>query len=440
MSSERRFEQELPALLDDLYMGQMPSYRDQILQQAARTRQRPAWSFLERWLPVVDIARQPVFLPRLPWRTIGLGLALLALIFALVAALVVGGRPGLPTPFGLARNGLVAYDSGGDIYTVDSLTGNSTAIVRGPETDRNPRWSRDGTRIAFERRANVDSDLGLLFVARPDGSDPIQVTPQPLASIETYAFAPDGKKILISADAGGIPGLFIATADGKGIRQLDLPGSATNAAWRPPDGSEILFMDAGDETSGYGSIHAVNVESGKVRTILARADRARTDAAGRARGHPMWSPDGSLISYGEWGGEGEGLTVQTHIIAADGTGERVLPIPTDAVWQAPYSWSNDGTRLLVVRGHTTGMEQSLPVVIPVDGSGFGIEIPYPGGINLALLPSAWEWAPDDSLILGTPADSSGAGLDQVLLDPVAGTSRTLSWKSLSQPSWQRLGR
>jgi hypothetical protein len=132
-----------------------------------------------------------------------------------------------------------------------------------------------------------------------------------------------------------------------------------------------------------------------------------------------------------------GIDVQTHIIAADGTGDRILPIPTDAVWQAPESWSNDGTRLLAIRGYTGGAEQARPVAIPVDGSGSGIEIPFPGGMGTPST-SAWEWAPDDSSILGTPASVSGALLAQVLLDPVAGTFRTLPWQSVSQPSWQRL--
>ena len=65
-------------------------YRDRVLQQTARTRQRPAWSFLERWLPMVDVARQPVLAQRLPWRTIGLGLVLIGLLVAMIAALVVG--------------------------------------------------------------------------------------------------------------------------------------------------------------------------------------------------------------------------------------------------------------------------------------------------------------------------------------------------------------
>ena len=435
MSSERRFEQELPALLDDLYVGAMPTYRNEILQQAARTRQRPAWSFLERWLPMVDIARQPVFLPRLPWRTIGLGLAVLALLLALVLAFVAGGRRSLPTPFGPARDGLVAYASGGDIYTADPVTGRTTAIVRGPETDLNPRWSRDGTRLAFERRASVGATSGVLYVARGDGSDPIQVTPQALVGIATYAFSPDGKEILISASPGGTPGLFIAATDGSGVSPLNLPGRVTDAAWRPPDGSEILFMDSADDPKGTdSSMSVVNAQDGTVRTILKGAD-----TTGRFRGHPAWSPDGSMISFGEWCGcsSSGALDVQTHIIAADGTGDRTLPVPTGAVWQAPYNWSNDGTRLFAIRGYTGGGEQSRPVTVPVTGSGFGIEIPYPGGMGTPST-TAWEWAPDDRSILGTPADTSGAIVDQVMLDPAAGTSRTLLWQSVSQPSWQRI--
>jgi Tol biopolymer transport system component len=273
-----------------------------------------------------------------------------------------------------------------------------------------------------------------LYVVAADGSGLIQVTPQPLPATEiaNYTFSPDGKEILISASPGVFTHFLIAATDGSGIRQVDLPGRATDAAWRPPDGSEILFQDDGDAPNASDSgIYAVNVQDGKVRTILAGAD-----AAGRFRGHAAWSPDGSLISFGEWQGL-TGIDVQTHIIAADGTGDRILPIPTGAVWQAPESWSNDGTRLLVIRGHTGDLTQSRPVAIPVAGSGFGIEIPYTGGIGTPDV-SDWEWAPDDTSILGTPADASGNLLDQVLLDPVYGTSRTLPWASVSQPSWQRL--
>ena len=191
-------------------------------------------------------------------------------------------------------------------------------------------------------------------------------------------------------------------------------------------------MDSGTDSNGDDtSIYAVNVADGKVRTILKGAD-----AAGRFRGHAAWSPDGSMVSFGEWTGV-NGIDAQTHIISADGNGDRILPIPTGAVWQSPFSWSNDGTRLLAIRGYTGDVEQARPVMVPVDGSGSGLEIPYPGGMNTGAV-SDWEWAPDDSSILGTPTNVSGTMLDQVLLDPVTGTSRTLPWASVSQPSWQRV--
>ncbi len=326
----------------------------------------------------------------------------------------------------------MTYASGGDIYAVDPVTGRSTPIIRGPG-DLNPRWSGDGTRLVFERQ-EVASGPGLLFVTGADGSDPIQVTPQPLISIDTYSFSPNGKEILISAtSARGIPGVFIAEADGSRIRQLDLPGPATDAAWRPPDGSEILFMCNGsDSNCSDTGIYSVNALDGKVRTILPSAD-----TAGRFRGNPAWSPDGSMISFGEWMGI-NGIDVQTHIITANGGDDRTLPIPADAEWQAPINWSNDGTRLLAIRGYTGDSAQARPVIVPVHGSGPGVEIPNPGGMGTPST-SAWAWSPDDSSILGTPTDLSGTTmLDQVILDPVTGTSRTLPWTSVSQPSWQRV--
>jgi Tol biopolymer transport system component len=208
------------------------------------------------------------------------------------------------------------------------------------------------------------------------------------------------------------------------------------ATWRPPLGSEILVMDADDGTAknASGAMSLVSAESGlPIQTILERI-------YARWRGHPMWSPDGSLISFGEWGDgdpDNGGLTVQTHVVATDGSVNRVLPAATGVQWQAPESWSNDGTRLLVIRGYAPDHSGARPVAIPVDGSGTGVEIDWPSTTMSPTDAFAWEWAPDDSSILGTPANDDGGYLDQVLLDPVAGTSRTLAWSSNSLPSWQR---
>ncbi len=200
MSSDRRFEQDLPALLDDLYLGSMPTYRDHILQQTVRTRQRPAWLILERWLPMVDFAGQPVLVRRLPWRTIGLAVLLVALLVAVLAALAVGGRPNLPAPFGPARNGLVAYASGGDIYAVDPVTGLAKAVTTGSDTDLAPVWSRDGTRFVFARQVVAGSEMQL-FVAHADGSRLIAITAAGQPQLASYSFSPDGSEIAYTVGA-----------------------------------------------------------------------------------------------------------------------------------------------------------------------------------------------------------------------------------------------
>jgi dipeptidyl aminopeptidase/acylaminoacyl peptidase len=430
MTTSDRFERRLPEILEEISLPRKPDYFDDLVGLSARTRQRPAWSILERWLPVVDMARQPAFARQVPWRPIAV-LALILLLIGATLAWVAGSQHPLPAPFGPARNGLVVYSKDGDIYTADPVTGTSTAIVKGPENDTNPRWSDDGTSVVFERVAGGSTN-GDVYVAGADGSKPVRVTTaQPLAGISTYDFSPNGKQILITAVSGAIPAVFIAQADGSGIRQLEVPGRVTNAAWRPPDGSEILVMDDGADQNGTDTtIYAVSVADGKVRTILPGAD-----ADGRFRGHAIWSPDGSRIAFGEWTGVNNVPDVHTHIVKADGTGDMVLPTPSGAVWETPFAWSNDGTRLLATRGYTGGADQSRPVIVPVDGSGPGVEIGSASGFGSV---SDWTWAPDDSSILGTPSDSAGTVLAQVLLDPVTHTARTLPWVSVSQPSWQRI--
>jgi WD40-like Beta Propeller Repeat len=427
-----RFERQLQGLLTELADPRMPDYLDDVLRQTASTSQRPAWSFLERWLPMVDIARQLVLAPPMPWRVAGLGLVLLALLLGMLAAIAVGTHPTPPAPFGPARNGLVIYARDGDIFSVDADTGASTPLVTGPDTDLNPRWSLDGTKFAFERR-DGDGGHGRLYVAGADGLDRIRVTPEVLPGFTSYVFSPDGKELLIGASPATlgpevVPRILIAAVDGSQIRQLKLPGPATNARWRPPDGSQILFMDRGDNTNGFGGLYTLDLRSGEIRTIL-------QSVGSRHRAHALWSPDGSRIAYVEWTDSSE-LTAQTHVIAADGTGDRVLPAPPGVLWQTGLAWSNDGTRLLAIRGRTGGYEDSVAVALPIDGGGFGVEIDGPGFVNPACC-TTWEWAPDDSSILGTLADSRGLPLDQVLLDPLRGTAKAVPWTTSSSPSWQR---
>src|SRR4249920_359961 len=90
----------------------VPEHIDVVLRRTRTERQRPAWSSLERWLPVHTTLRlAPV--PRVARLLIVLALAIVAIGIAIVAA---GSLPRRADPFGLARNGTLVYGAtDGDI-------------------------------------------------------------------------------------------------------------------------------------------------------------------------------------------------------------------------------------------------------------------------------------------------------------------------------------
>ena len=78
MTAEQRLERDLPSILDEIVMGPYPDYIDDVLSTTARGRQRPGWTFPERWLPV-EITTTRVPQTRLPWRQLLILAALIAL-------------------------------------------------------------------------------------------------------------------------------------------------------------------------------------------------------------------------------------------------------------------------------------------------------------------------------------------------------------------------
>src|SRR4051794_7974717 len=89
-----------------------PDYLDEILTRTTRTRQRPAWSSLERWLPVqMTFSGRLAPIPRLAWLA-----AVVAMLVLAAAALFVAGVGQRRLPhFGAAANGGIAFIDGGTL-------------------------------------------------------------------------------------------------------------------------------------------------------------------------------------------------------------------------------------------------------------------------------------------------------------------------------------
>jgi hypothetical protein len=64
---------------------------------------------------MADITSRTAFASRIPWRTVGLALVIVAVLLAAIAVYAGTHPTKLPPPFGPARNGLLTYTAGGDV-------------------------------------------------------------------------------------------------------------------------------------------------------------------------------------------------------------------------------------------------------------------------------------------------------------------------------------
>lgn len=433
MTSPRRFDQDLPALLADVYLAGTPDYRNDLVQQVARVRQRPAWAFPERWLPMDLATKAMPGAPRVPWRIVGVLALMAALIAAMLAFYAGSQRRQLAPTFGPAANGSIVYVEDGDIYTADPVTGKATPVVVGAAIDSTPIWSLDGSRFVFERKVDGGAGSSLLFVADEAGQGLVQVTPEPQFGLRDWSFSPDGNSIVAYVRGiGETLRILVLASDGTGrARTFDVAATADDM--RPmyrPDGSEIMFIGQ-HPGAGYRDLYALNVASGTVRTIIGGSASADIHGA-------SWSPDGKHIAYGAHDNNSEAVSSRTHVVAADGTGDTLVDAHPDAIAYGGNVWSNDGTRLIITRFRQGGDgEVARSAIVPIDRSNVGVEMECPAGAPPSDCTADLVWAPDDSVILGTRADEFGRPTQHFLVDPTTGRIRPAPWTATGAPQMQR---
>jgi hypothetical protein len=419
VTSERRFERDLPQLLTELAAGAPPNYRDDIVQRVARTPQRPAWTFPERWLPMAVVSRRPAVAFNVPWRSLAL-VALLATMLAIAAGIYVASRPRVPAPFGPARNGLVAYSVDGDIVVREGATGAIRTRLGGPTNDFGPTFSPDGTKVAFLRFSDDLRPTETLMVMSPDGSDQ-HVVAGPERGLSWMAWSPSGNQIAIVSTANGAQLSLVETQGDPARRAIELPVAPEIVEWLPPDGQELIIrgIRGGSEYSlfavrldgsafrqiapdyghdgqymtplalhidgrrlAYGSfddertqlrLHLLDLET-RVETVRPAAPPPLSAEANTLvhDGSPVFSPDGASLLYNRYFNERTGvITAQVFVGPLEGP-DRPISAPQEipSGTQSLYSqFSPDGASVLMRRaleGTTVPPEEQPQVMLPDD--------------------------------------------------------------------------
>jgi Tol biopolymer transport system component len=438
MTTRDNFGRDLSRWLSEDAQHRVPDHLTEVLVQTAATRQRPWWSSPERWLPVQTTLRlAPV--PRVPV----LLLVTAALVVAIAAAAVFVGSKPRPAPIvGIAQNGPVIYSEDGDLFRFDPATGESVAVVRGPENDVGPQFSRDGLSFVFARLTSPTTRT--MFVADADGSNVRQVA-VPLPDVKWVDWSPDGSQLaLVTPSAYGT--IMIANADGSGSRRLVAGGDDIDqiddfALWVGPSGDELLFRGIQAGVAGLYTMPADG--SAEPRLITAQLPSTADTFQ-----HPTVTLDGRSVAWdsfeqsawqpavGERTAGWDGMLQQIHVQNLVTGKDVVIPPPTDPLVSsqpvdsyAPI-FSPDGSQIVFLRDRSDG--QMELGVAPADGTD--------PGQSLGLL-KAWggEWpsfgfTPDGTQVIVAYADENVAHL--LPLDGSAGT--TIPKDEAGIPSMQRL--
>jgi dipeptidyl aminopeptidase/acylaminoacyl peptidase len=430
MTTPRRFEQDVPALLADLYLAGIPDYRDDLVRQVAGTRQRPAWTFPGRWLPM-ELTTAQVATTRLPIRQLGV-LALIAiLVAALLAAYIGMHQQKLPPPFGVARNGAMVYGSGGDIYRLDPTTGVSTALVTGPETDQVPMYSRDGTRFAFFRQTGTGPTTYRLVAANSDGTGQRVISTDPVTFDYSINWSADGRSIILDDTHGHVTRLD--TVGNVPPQNVTYPEVRDIIALRPPAEGELLFRTV---TAHGWSLQLLDTDGTHARPVFPAGGTSLREGDYTQY---EWSPDGSKLAFRLHPDASDDFRI--YIANADGTGVRRLTKETGIECECDYFWSPDSTQIVFNRWRndpSTGDWHVLPLgIVSVDDGvvrDIGPQPPDEG--------AEFAFSPDGESITWLPRrspDAIGTTKDQpLLLNVTDGSSRTISVGVDSPPDWQRL--
>ncbi|HWD67568.1 MAG TPA: hypothetical protein VG227_06355, partial [Caulobacteraceae bacterium] len=280
------------------------------------------------------------------------------------------------------RDETIVFDMLGHLYAVNADGGPARALTHGMAFDSQPVFSPDGTELAFiSDRSGAEN----LWVAKPDGSDPRQITHNDTPDeFVSPAFSPDGKSLYASLyrsdhnaaelwrfPLNAEPGEELTGWSGEkatGGAFDAAPFSALGAA-PSPDGKYIyyaahvgpLFED--DVTLPMWAIERMDLATHARETIITNQGSAM---------RPVISPDGKLLVYAVRIGAETGLRVRTLDSGADRA--LIAPIERDDQEALPtrdlvpsYAFTPDGQAILAaIGGHiervdlATGAARVIP--------------------------------------------------------------------------------
>jgi TolB protein len=121
-----------------------------------------------------------------------------------------GGANPAPSP----KGDRIAFWLTSDIYLLDVATGGVTNLTNSADAEDEPAYSPSGKQIAFTRNG---ADGGI-FIMNDDGTQVTRVTMN--SSDRGPRWSPDGKRIAFYSDRDGSEDIYVVNVNGTGLTDL----------------------------------------------------------------------------------------------------------------------------------------------------------------------------------------------------------------------------
>ena len=243
----------------------------------------------------------------------------------------------------------LALDIQGTIHTVPVTGGAAKPLTDGMGDERQPAWSPDGNKIAFQ--SFRDGTYHIWAINR-DGSDLQQLTFGIYDEREPQ-WSADGSNILFSSDRAGNYDIWEMSLQNGALKQLTHdPADDYCPAWSP-DGRNLSFVSNRKE----GGLYIADA-SGK--------ERLAVPFKGAAFASPSWSPDGKQIAFNSLAGASSQLILLSvsddKPTAISGATEDVFPFRCAWLSNTSILYTADGK----IRQKTPGKKEVATIPFKVN--------------------------------------------------------------------------
>jgi Tol biopolymer transport system component len=282
----------------------------------------------------------------------------------------------------------VGADADHDIYTINPDGTGVKRLTRDSYLNRAPRWSPDGTRIAFT--GNRGDYFSHLYVMRADGRRQTRLSHEGNGA-GSHVWSPDGTRLaFVGYGALNSPSMIIVNADGS--EAFRLPGGRS-PVWSP-DGRWIAFES---DRTGHFEVYLMNPDGSGVRQLT------DTPASGGAWAvNPVWSPDGKHLAAEVYLGNGRGNNYEIVGFALDSAALKYLT--SDSADDRQPEWSPDGSRIAFLRGRdSNGLDPATSQLWVMNADGSGAIRLTTGNCDGGL---GFSWSPDSRRIVFARGDEA----------------------------------